>query len=212
MIENNAEEYSRMNFRQTVALGLSSLMLSGNLVMPYAIATTMAISNQPELTTSFMNVARHPIFVAMADQNNRLFDKTQYRSDVLETIEPVLDLLDQHPKSPSSAKRSSQQKIAQARAATPLEANFRINPEIPYSSFLDNNLLKDQAAFNTALEVKNEETQKSTQINSVNTTVSEKITTTNSNQPLSKSDENQKDPACFLKTQNPKNTQAVRSQ
>ncbi len=57
-----------MNFRQTAALGLSALMLSGNLMLPSAKATPMAISSHASAQEQLGKMIHHPISKTLLNQ------------------------------------------------------------------------------------------------------------------------------------------------
>jgi Flp pilus assembly secretin CpaC len=120
-----------MNFRQTAALGLSSLLLSGNLIMPYAVATTMAVSNQPELATSLAQLDQHS-FLAVGENRHPAHPVLlKKHRGMPQAFESVLSFWNSRHKPFKLAQTFHLQKwIKTTSAALPIEPNFKINPQI----------------------------------------------------------------------------------
>lgn len=94
-----------MKFRQTAALGLSSLILSSNLLLPYASATTThtstrAMSSQPDSNTSFEQIKRSTALVTLAEEQLQLQHPIKHQRHhihrIMKAFDPVLDLWESH--------------------------------------------------------------------------------------------------------------------
>jgi Flp pilus assembly secretin CpaC len=120
-----------MNLRKTAAWGLSSLLLSGNLMMPYAaVATTLAMSGQPTITASLKHLGQTSLLMAMAREQHLLHPiKPKKQHNPL--AEAAEQFLKEHQQSVKPAKSLPVSDwLKNATAALPLGPDFQINSKL----------------------------------------------------------------------------------
>jgi Flp pilus assembly secretin CpaC len=81
-----------MKFRQTAALGLSALILGSNILLPYAQATTMVMTGQPDANRQLNQMIDNHLMVALAKQQ-QLVHPIHKKHNLLSRLNPFTYLI-----------------------------------------------------------------------------------------------------------------------
>lgn len=153
-----------MKFRQTAAMGLSTLIFGSNIVLPYAMATTMALNttglSQADMMNQIASLQGNPNLVASAEPAAQPAEQNYDDQQIFHPIAKAekagkfhlprwmnpLSLFFGNSKPARTAKTVAVQKMA-----VPLDPGYQVNAAIAAETALDN-LQKEQAQSAPAAE------------------------------------------------------------
>jgi Flp pilus assembly secretin CpaC len=140
-----------MNFRETAALGLSTLILGGNTLLPYAQGSTIVINNHPGTQQNFINASQNPMFATLAQQQFQYRFQMQHKHNffsLLNQLNPFNMFSPRKNQTIRVAKSVPITPTAKVLAAMPLKESVTENTALSKAAIAKDKNAKDKNAQN----------------------------------------------------------------